>query len=593
MMHGGPASEPGELLVEDRIAWLRLGDRERKVNTLSSRLLAWLEQQLARLEHGQLDGLVILSGKPDGFAAGADLGELAGLAARPAEVLALVERGHQALGRLAALPFPTVAAIHGACLGGGLELALACSRRVATDAATTRLGLPEVQLGLIPGLGGTQRLPRLVGVTAALDLIASGRRLDARQAERIGLVDEVCSVTVLAAAAARQLELAAPATVGRTGGGGTGGTAPGARRGRPKPPLLARTADRLARLPLLGAPIWRRARRRVRERAGRHYPAPRVALEIVRRGLRLPLDRALELEAGAFMELASSAQARNLIALFFIRREVEARAEALARAAHPVRSVAVIGAGLMGGGIAQVLAEPGVQVVLKDRDQATVGRGMAVIAANLRRRSAGRRTGEAESDTILARIRPTLRADALRQVELVIEAVFEDLAIKQAVLREVESQVREGVVFASNTSSIPIARIAEAATRSPVVGMHFFSPVPRMPLLEVVRHRGSGEAAVATAAWVGRKMRKTPIVVEDGPGFFTTRVLAPLLNEAAWLLAGGARRRAGRRRDGGVGLEKQYKMTGGRLGARPGAARRRRARAAAAAPGKQPEIKTP
>lgn len=539
MTLGGPAGEPGELLVADRIAWLRLDDRERKVNTLSRRLLDWLERQLSRLEHEPLDGLGVVSAKPDGFAAGADLGELAGLAARPAEVLALVERGHRALGRLAALPFPTVAAIHGACLGGGLELALACSRRVATDAAATSLGLPEVQLGLIPGLGGTQRLPRLVGVTAALDLIASGRRIDAHQAERMGLVDEVCSPAVLPAAAARQLGLAAAA---RTGGGGESGAgATGTHRGRPRRPLAARTADRLAWLPLLGAPVWWRARRQVRERAGKHYPAPRVAVEIVRRGLRLPLDRALELEAGAFVELSSSEQARNLIALFLDRGEVEARAEALARAARPVRTVAVIGAGLMGSGIAQVLAERGVQVVLKDRDQAALGRGMAVIAANLRRRSAGRLTGAAESDTILARIRPSLRADALRHVELIVEAVSEDLELKRAVLREAESQAPAEVVLASNTSSIPIARLAEASRRAPVVGMHFFSPVPRMPLLEVIRHRGSTEAAVATAVWVGRKMRKTVIVVEDGPGFFTTRVLAPLLNEAAWLLAQGAR----------------------------------------------------
>lgn len=526
----GDPGPPGDLRIERGVAWLRLDDPAHRVNTLSSRLLAWLEPLLARLESEPFAGLVILSGKPDGFAAGADLAELARLARRPDDILALISRGHRALGRIAALPFPTVAAIHGACLGGGLELALACRRRVATDTLSTRFGLPEVQLGLIPGLGGTQRLPRLVGVGAALDLILGGRQIDALQALRLGLIDDVCAAGGLTAAAARQLDPAA------------------ASPRAPRRPLAARLADRIARLPIAGALVWRRARRQVRERAGEHYPAPRVAIEVVRRGLRLPLDRGLELEAGAFAKLAASDPAESLLALFLARREADARADETARGARPVARVAVLGAGLMGAGIAQVLAERGIHVVLKERDQGALGRGMAAIAAGLRQRPAGRRSGEAEAGTALARVRPTLRPEALRNVDLVVEAVFEDLELKRAVLREVEAHAPETVVYASNTSSIPIASIAAASGRQDaaggpraVVGMHFFSPVPRMPLLEVIRHRQSDPAAVATAVAIGRAMRKTVIVVEDGPGFFTTRVLAPLLNEAAWLLAEGAR----------------------------------------------------
>ncbi len=198
----------------------------------------------------------------------------------------------------------------------------------------------------------------------------------------------------------------------------------------------------------------------MRERAGDHYPAPRVAIEVVRRGLRLPLERGLQLEAGAFVELAASEQAGSLLALFLARREADARAAEMARGGRPISRVAVLGAGLMGAGIAQVLAERGFQVVLKDRDQAALGRGMAAVAAGLRQRPAGRRSGEAEIGTALARVRPTLRPEALRNADLVVEAVFEELELKRAVLREVEAHAPETVVYASNTSSIPIASIA-------------------------------------------------------------------------------------------------------------------------------------
>ncbi|HEY0512170.1 MAG TPA: 3-hydroxyacyl-CoA dehydrogenase NAD-binding domain-containing protein [Thermoanaerobaculia bacterium] len=520
------AAAPGSLDFENGIAWLRLDDPEKKVNTLSNRLFEWFEAQVVRLERERPEGLVIHSGKPDGFVAGADLEELLALS-DPADVHTMLRRGHELMERLAALPFPTVAAIHGACLGGGLELALACDHRVATEHPKTRLGLPEVQLGLIPGLGGTQRLPRLIGVPDALALILTGQPVDARKALLLRLVDDTCQPSDLRTAAER--------AVRARGAAGKGDDQAA------KKPLSTRAGDFLSRTPLGGKVVWDKARAGVIEKTGGHYPAPLVAIDVIRDGLKLPLRRALDLEAGAFAELVVSDIAKSLISIFFAKNDVEARAGKLARAARPVETVGVLGAGFMGAGIAQVLAQKGVRIVLKDKDLAAVGRGYGFASRQFSERVKRRRTTEAEAKQALGRILPTVEYEALRRADFVVEAVFEDLEVKRAVLRETEAVAPETLIFASNTSAIPIARLAEASRRPDrVVGMHFFSPVAKMPLLEVVRHPGTSAETLATTVDLGRKMGKTVIVVGDGPGFFTSRVLGAMLNEAAWMLAEGA-----------------------------------------------------
>jgi 3-hydroxyacyl-CoA dehydrogenase/enoyl-CoA hydratase/3-hydroxybutyryl-CoA epimerase len=517
---------PGRLERCDGVAWLVLDDPAKRVNTLSSRLFDWFERQVAELAAAPPRGLVLVSGKPDGFVAGADVEELRGLV-EPAEVVDMLRRGHELADRFSGLPFPKVAAIHGAALGGGLELALLCDRRVATDHPKTKLGLPEVQLGLIPGWGGTQRLPRLVGVAPALDLILTGRQVDARKAKRLGLVDEVCPPAVLAEAARRLVEEAA-----------AGRRASGPRRG-----LGERAVELAARLPGADRLVYDRARARVIEQTRGHYPAPLAALDVVRAGRRLPLARALELEAGAFAELVLSPTAKNLMAIFFMKGAVDGRAAALAKKGRPLAGpVGVLGAGFMGAGIAQVLAAKGRQVVMKDRDLPSVGRGLAFAAQRVADRRKRRRLSEVEAKAEMARIHGTADYAALRSCDFVIEAVYEDLEVKRRVLAEVVAAAAPGVIFASNTSTLPIAEIAEGSgCPHNVVGMHFFSPVHKMPLLEVIRHPESSEEAVATTVAVGREMGKTVIVVGDGPGFFTSRVLGPFLNEAAWMLAEGAR----------------------------------------------------
>lgn len=518
----GAGTAPGALALEDGIVWLRLDEPGKKVNTLSTRLFDWFEEQIGLVERASPQGLVIYSGKPDGFVAGADLEELLALTDKE-PILEMLQRGHELMERLAGLPFPTVAAIHGAALGGGLELALACKRRVATEHPKTKLGLPEVQLGLIPGLGGTQRLPRLIGVPDALDLILTGKQVDAKKAKRLGLVDDTCHPADLRTAAERLVR----------GGGG------GEKKGKPKP-FASRAGDFLSKTPLGGRFVWDKARAGVMEKTGGHYPAPLVAIDVIREGMKLPLRRALDLETGAFSELAVSGTAKSLISIFFAKNEVEARAARIAKAARPVSQVGVLGAGFMGAGIAQVLAQKGVPIVLKDRDLASVGRGYAFSQQQFKERVKRRRMTEAEAKQAMGRILPTADYDDLKRADFVVEAVFEDLAVKHAVIRETEAIAPEGLIFASNTSAIPITQLAQASRRPEnVVGMHFFSPVAKMPLLEIIRHPGTSAETLATTVEVGRKMGKTVIVVGDGPGFFTSRVLGTMLNEAAWMLVEG------------------------------------------------------
>ncbi|HEX2225048.1 MAG TPA: 3-hydroxyacyl-CoA dehydrogenase NAD-binding domain-containing protein [Thermoanaerobaculia bacterium] len=514
---------PGWVTYEEGIAWLWLDDPAKKVNTLSSRLFGWFEERLSALERERPSGLVIASAKPDGFVAGADIQELV-QASNKEEVLALLLHGHSLMERLAGLPFPTVAAIHGACLGGGLELALACKYRIATEHPKTRLGLPEVQLGLIPGLGGTQRLPRLVGVADALDLILTGKQVDARKAKRMGLVDDTCDPTVLATAARRWVSGEGAKGARKSGGG-----------------FARKAGDLVARTPGVDRLVFDKARAQVQKQTGGHYPAPRVAIAVVQDGLKLPLRRALDLEAGAFSELVVSDTAKQLMSIFFRKNEVEGRAAKIAEAARPVSTIGVLGAGFMGAGVAQVLAQRGRQVILKDRDNQALARGLHGSQQRFADLVKRRRLTEVEGKAAMARIQATTSYEAFRRVDLVIEAVFEDVKIKHAVIREAEAASGENLIFASNTSTLPIAALAEASRRPEnVVGMHFFSPVHKMPLLEIIRHPGTSEQTLATAVEVGRVMGKTVIVVNDGPGFFTTRVLAPFLNEAAWMLSEGA-----------------------------------------------------
>jgi 3-hydroxyacyl-CoA dehydrogenase/enoyl-CoA hydratase/3-hydroxybutyryl-CoA epimerase len=420
-----------------------------------------------------------------------------------------------------------VAAIHGACLGGGLELSLACHWRVATDHPKTQLGLPEVQLGIIPGAGGCSRLPRLIGVRAALDIILAGKSERAQKAKKIGLVDELVHPAIL-----REVAVAAADRLARNGvperSGGTHGAAGLLLEGNP----LGRHL------------VYRTARQQVLKKTGGHYPAPLAALETVQVSISRGMEAGLAHEAKRFGELAVTDVSRKLVEIFFattaLKKDDGVPPGTVGRV-PPVERLGVIGAGFMGAGIAgTAVLNAEVEVRMRDADLPRVGKGIKAATGILDERLKRRRLTRPEYQRLAALISGGADARGLTQADMIIEAVFEDLDVKRDVVDELERVVKPDAVIATNTSTIPIADIA-ARARAPgrVLGMHFFSPVEKMPLLEVIPHERTSARAVAQAVRFGRKMGKTVIVVGDHPGFWVNRILTPYLNEAGMLLVEG------------------------------------------------------
>jgi 3-hydroxyacyl-CoA dehydrogenase / enoyl-CoA hydratase / 3-hydroxybutyryl-CoA epimerase len=513
--------------VIDGVALVTLDVPGAALNTLSISMAREFGELLDRLERDALvTAAVLISGKEDNFIAGADIEQLRG-ASSAADAEAMSREGQEFFNRIERLRFPLVAAIHGACLGGGLEAALACRYRIATDHPKTVLALPEVQLGLIPGAGGTQRLPRKVGLQAALDMILTGRNIRAKKALQIGLVEELVHPAILRSVAlARARELASGTT-----------RRPSVKKGTAVGRLIEGN-------PLGRSVVFRKARESVMQKTGGHYPAPLAALEVVQAGYERGFNRGLVEEARHFGLLTQTSVARELMFLFFATTSLKKDPGVEGEAPEPaeIRKLGVLGAGFMGAGIASIAVQQGTTVRLKDMDHARLGKGLIAVRDVLRERLRKRQITRLQYQDMMMLVGATAEYTGFASVDLAIEAVFEDLDLKHRVLREVEPLLPERAIYASNTSTIPIARIAEAAARPDrVLGMHFFSPVHRMPLLEVIVTPQTSPDAAVTAVAYGRKLGKTVIVVNDGPGFYTTRTLAAYLNEAGMLLDEGAR----------------------------------------------------
>jgi len=505
--------------LQDGIAVLSLDVPDRPVNVISRAVKDEFNAALERLAvERDVQAVALFSGKPDNFIAGADIEDFLKLSSA-AEAERLSAEGQELLSRLAAFPKPVVAGIHGACLGGGLELALACTYRVATDHRKTQLGLPEVQLGILPGAGGCQRLPRLIGARAALDIILAGKVERAQKAFKLGIVDELVPLPIL-----RDITLAAAKRL-------AGGWRP--RRKRPG----GFVGWLLDGNPLGRRLVFRMARRQVQRVTGGNYPAPPSALEAVEYGLRHGVAEGLKREAQLFGRLAVTDVSRKLVQIFFATNELKKDLGG----ADEVKRLCIVGAGFMGAGIAgTAVAQATVDVRMKDADLPRVAKGLLAARQILDDRLRRRSITKFEHIRLIALVSGGDSYAGFGRADLVIEAVFEDLQVKQQVLREVEAAIPEHAVFASNTSTIPITRIAEAAQRPErVIGMHFFSPVARMPLLEVIPGARTAPDTVRTAAAFGRRMGKTVIVAKDTPGFWINRILAPYMNEAGSLLLVG------------------------------------------------------
>ncbi len=489
-------------------------------NVFNDEVIGELRAVVEEFERDMPRLVVFRSGKASGFFAGADVNRIQRLETAD-EVRAVIDAGHEVFDRIERLPCPTIAVIHGPCLGGGLEFALACRHRIARDDGSTKLGLPEVTLGLIPGWGGTQRLPKLVGLRQALRIILEGANLNASKAAEEGLVDLAASPATFDAEVNTFIDDRLAARSVR----------------KPTQGLL----DTLLDGTWPGhAVVLATARRRIEQR-GHDYPALPAALRAIEAGYKTPGAAGFEAEREEFVRVVFTPVARNLIGLFF-QRERARKPSTWVRGTKPAstQKAAVVGAGTMGAGIAQLLAFNGIPVVLKDINDEIVSGGMKKIesltADAVKKGLLTREAGNA----VLQNITPTSAWEPLAGCDLVIEAVVEREDIKRTVFKELAERLSPTTVLASNTSALSVSRIAETTPNSErVAGLHFFNPVHKMQLVEVVRGKASNDATIATLVELVRKLGKVPVVVADSPGFLVNRTLFPYLDEAVRLVIEG------------------------------------------------------
>lgn len=506
--------------LDDGLYNLRFDLADESVNKFNRHTLDELRQALDALEaQDGVRGLLLSSGKPV-FVVGADITEFLGFFEQGSDAIAAsVGEVNRLFNRLEDLACPTVVAINGEALGGGFEVCLACDYRVASKKA--RIGLPETKLGIIPGWGGTVRLPRLIGVDNAVEWIAGGALNKPEVALKVGAVDAVVEADKLEAAALSLLRQAAD-----------GALDVAARRRQKTSPLM------LSRLE--AAMAFESARGVVGAKAGKHYPAPMVAIDIIEAGAGGDRAAAQAVEGERFADLARTPTAKSLVGIFLKDQQLKRSAKRAAKGAEPVARAAVLGAGIMGGGIAYQSASTGTPILMKDIADEAIALGLGeankLLAGQLKRGRIDQRKALQVSNAIV----PTTSYGDFGGVDIVVEAVTENPAIKAAVLAETEKSVREDTVIASNTSTIAITRLAEGLSRPEnFCGMHFFNPVHRMPLVEVIRGEKTSDAAVARTVAYAAAMRKTPIVVQDCPGFLVNRILFPYFAGFESLLADG------------------------------------------------------